>query len=165
MAFVLRKLDRRAGFHPVAWVQDGDVPGDALGNLRTQGNALSVWLVDDKRSNLKRIVAAVAAGRMKLDKLDYALLDSRKVEELGLRMIQEKGESCDADANTLWHQDLQELSGSNLIAFAVMMQAHAEFQRVHRTTVGQWIAASIKNGFIDPSRVDETLKCGLPASM
>ena len=162
MSFVLRKLDRRAAFHPVDWVQSGDVAADALCNLRTQGNALSVWLVDDNRTNLDRIMAAVAAGRMKLDKLDYALIDPQALDELRIRITQERGASCDDDANTLWHQDLHDLSGAKLVELAVLMQTRAEFTRVHRTEVGHLIAASIRDGFIDPSRLDDKLRNDLP---
>jgi len=157
MSFVLRKLDRRAAFHSVDWVRSGDVAGDALCNLRTQGNALSVWLIDDNRTNLERIIAAVAGGRMKLDKLDYALIESGRLETLGIHMTQEKGMSCDDDANALWHQDLHNLSGAKLVELAVTMQAHSEFKRVNKKEVGRLIAASIRGGFIDPSRLDDKL--------
>ena len=162
MSFVLRKLDRRAAFHSVDWVRSGDVAGDALCNLRTQGNALSVWLIDDSRTNLERIIAAVAAGRMKLDKLDYALIGPERLEELGICITQEKGASGDDDANALWHQDLRNLSGTKLVELAVLMQTHSEFKRVHKKEVGRLIAASIQGGFIDPSRLDDRLRKELP---
>ena len=164
MSFVLRKLDRRAAFYPVDWVQRGEVAADALCNLRTQGNALSVWLIDDNCTNLERIIAAVAAGRMKLDKLDYALIDPRTLDQLRIRITQEKGTSCDDDANTLWHQDLQNLSGAQLVELAVLMQTQAEFRRVHKKEVGQLIVASIRDGFIDPSRLDDKLQKDLASA-
>ena len=158
MAFILRKLDRRAAFHPVDWIQQGDVSADALSNLRTTGNALSVWQIDENQTNLQRVVAALAAGRMKLDKIDYALIDRRSLDPLGVRLIKEAGGSCDRDANSLWHQDITELSGSKLLELAFTLQTHAKFKRFHKKAVRNLIAASIEDGFIDSTQLEDKLR-------
>ena len=80
MAFILRKLDQKASFYALDWLEDDDTQADALWSLRTKGNQLSVWLIDDNKSNLKRVIAALAAGRDTLDKIDYALIDRRVLE-------------------------------------------------------------------------------------
>ena len=158
MEFVLRKLDRRAAFHPLDWIQEGDVAADALSNLRTIGNALSVWQIDEKRTNLARVVAALAAGRMKLDKIDYALLDRQTLEPLGIRLVKEAGGSFDRDANTLWHQDMTGLSASKLLELACTLQTRAEFKRIHKKDVRSLIVASIHDGFIDPTQLETKLR-------
>jgi len=50
------------------WLDKGDVPADPIGDLRTNGNRLSVWELVPDRSNLERIVRAIAVGR---DKVSY----------------------------------------------------------------------------------------------
>lgn len=165
MSFVLRKLDRKAAFYPLPTLRRGDVQADAFYDLRTSGNALSVWLVQEDQTNLNRIVAALAAGRDSLAKLDYALIDKQALDSLRIQVVQKKGVSCDDRANDLWHQDLTDLSGTKLIKLAAMIQAQAKAKlvRVSKSRVGDFIAASIKEGFIDPDRVDDRIKKKLPS--
>ena len=164
MSFVLRKLDRKAAFYPLPTLKAGDVQADALSNSRTSGNTLSVWLVQEDQTNLNRIVAALAAKRDYLDKLDYALLDTQALDSLHIQVVKKKGDSYDDQANDLWHQDLTDLSGTKLINLASMIQAQAKAKlvRVPKGDVGDFIAASINEGFIDPDRVDDRIKKKLP---
>lgn len=83
MAFILRKLDRKASFYLPDWLDEDDAQADALSSLRTKDNRLSVWRIDDDRGNLRRVVAALAAGRDFLDKLDYAVIDRQVPERDG----------------------------------------------------------------------------------
>ena len=158
MEFVLRKLDRRAAFHPVDWIQEGDVSADALSDLRTIDNALSVWQIDESTTNLARVIAALASGRMKLDKIDYALIDRRALDPLGICLVNGAGRSFDRDANTLWHQDMTGLSGSKLLELASTLQTHAQFERIHKKDVRNLIVASIDDGFIDPTELGAKLR-------
>lgn len=57
----------------------------ALSSLRTKDNRLSVWRIDEDRGNLHRVVAALAAGRDFLDKLDYAVIDLQALDSLGIQ--------------------------------------------------------------------------------
>ena len=162
MPFVLRKLDRKAAFHPIAGIPTGDVQADALSDLRTIGNALSVWLVDDDRANLDRIVAALGAGRMELAKLDYALMEYGMLDDLHIQATAKHGLSLDAGANSLWHRDLVGLSGQKLLELAVMMEARAKFERVQKSDLSTLIAQSLHSGFIDRGRLKEKLVRALP---
>ena len=53
----------------------GEVPADALTDLRANNNELSVWSVESDHGNLNVVLAAVASHRDRLDKLDYTLID------------------------------------------------------------------------------------------
>lgn len=161
MAFILRKLDRKAAFYRVNWIVDGDVQGDALYDLRTFSNTLSVWLVEEDRANLNRIIAALAAGRQTVDKFDYALVERQKLAQLGIRFVKIDGISCDEKSNTIWHQDLRDLSGKKLVNLAYVIQEYAELERVQKNKVAALIAASLEQGFIDPSRIGERIKTRL----
>lgn len=158
MPFVLRKLDRKAAFYPIDGIPDGDVQADALSDLRTRANALSVWLVDEDRGNLHRIVAALAAGRMQLAKLDYALIDQRALEALDIQVVPKGGLSCDVEANARWHRDILELSGAKLVELAAALQTEAALERVQKSDVRAHIVHSISMGFIDPNGLEETIR-------
>lgn len=58
------------------WLERGDIPADPLGDLPTSQNQLSVWEVAVDRSNVERIVRAVAVGRNNLADMGYVLFNS-----------------------------------------------------------------------------------------
>ena len=162
MAFILRKLDRKAAFYRIDSIKDGDVQADALFDLRTFSNALSVWLIEENLANLNRVVAALAAGRETLDKIDYALIQKQSLDDLGIEVVKAKGVSCDDQANELWHQDLRGLSGAQLVDLAYLIQEQAALERVQRSTVATLIITSVDEGFIDLTRIGEKLRARLP---
>ncbi len=166
MAFIFRKLDRKAAFYRIDSLEDGDVQADALYDLRTSSNALSVWLIEENRANLNRVIAALAAGRETLDKLDYALIQRKSLDDLGIEVVKEKGVSCDDQANESWHLDLRGLSGAKLVDLAYLIQEQAEFERVQRSAVATLIVTSVGEGFIDSTRISthigEKLRSRLP---
>lgn len=159
MAFILRKLDRKASFYPRDWLDDDDVQADALSSLRTKDNRLSVWRIDEDRGNLHRVVAALAAGRDFLDKLDYAVIDLQALDSLGIQAVRADGLSPDDGANQRWHHDLNRLSGRRLVALAVKMRGG--LARKSRSNVRALITESIHSGFIARSRI----KTGLLQSL
>lgn len=161
MPLILRRIDRIAGFQRIAGLETGDVQADAVSDLRTRYNALSVWLVPDDRSNVNRVVAALAAGRMSLTKLDYALINLRVLEDLHFRVVRASGESSDNHANDLWHRDVTGLTGMKLVKLAATLQEQAEFVRVQRSDVRFGIEASIREGFIDPNQLNSGIRKAL----
>src|SRR5882672_947819 len=85
------------------WLETGDVPADPLGDLATSQNRLSVWEVADDRSNVERIVRAVAIGRDKIAAMGYVLFDSELLPAVGIRTEVEGGGTADEAANA-WHR-------------------------------------------------------------
>ena len=155
MALILRKLDSKASFYQPDWLRNGDTQADALSNLRTKGNQLSVWLIDDDRSNLDRVLAALAAGRDRVEKLDYAVVDRRVLDSHGIRAVKADGQSPDGGANQRWHQDLALLSGSQLVALAVSMRGG--LSRKPKSKVRTLIVESIRSGFVAKDSLKSTL--------
>ena len=155
MASILRKLDQKASFYALDWLKDYDTQADALWSLRTKGNQLSVWLIDDNQSNLHRVVAALAAGRDTLDKIDYALIDEQVLDSLNIRSRKMDGLSPDGGANQNWHYDLAELSGKQLVALAVYMRKR--LVREPKSKVKTAILQSIQSGFVSKDALSNTL--------
>ena len=102
----LRKLANRAHFVRPEWLEDDDAPADAFGSFLTRDGALSFWAIDEDESNLGRVIAALAAGRDYIDKLDYALVEKNVFDIAGVGLKKVEGVSPDGGANQLWHQDL-----------------------------------------------------------
>jgi hypothetical protein len=72
MPFILRTIrkDRWYRIEDVPWLEEGDIHADPLADLNTKANELSVWLIEDDRSNLNRVVSALAATRTHISNLD-----------------------------------------------------------------------------------------------
>jgi hypothetical protein len=64
MALFLRKVRQSRWFNEpaAAFLEVGDVPADPFVDLQTKENLLSVWEVEEDRSNVMRVVRAIAVG-------------------------------------------------------------------------------------------------------
>ncbi|OQW33251.1 MAG: hypothetical protein A4E20_13130 [Nitrospira sp. SG-bin2] len=91
--------------------------------------SLSLWRIDDDRSNLNRVTAAIAAARRNLDKLDYALFPIAIIDLLGLSVAQSPGKTPDNVANTTWHWEIIELTASKAALLAKEIYSSAEITR------------------------------------
>src|SRR5215472_10234387 len=81
------------------WLKNGDVPADPLGDLATKNNRLSVWEVAGDRSNVERIVRALAVNRDRVADMGYVLFDSSLLATAGIETAKEKGATQDEGAN------------------------------------------------------------------
>jgi hypothetical protein len=99
------------------WLQKDEIPADPLGDLKTTGNGLSVYLIDDEKSNLGRVVCALAATRDRIQHFDYLLFDWDILLSTGITVKRSEGKTPDCAVNEL-HCDLAELSGQKLLALA-----------------------------------------------
>ena len=86
--------------------------GDALGDLLTQGNALSVFLVDTAEM-VDHAVAGLAAKRTTLSNFDYAVIEEATLAELMLEIQQDDGDTPHALANGL-HYNMVNLTASQV---------------------------------------------------
>jgi hypothetical protein len=128
MARYLRKLSSKARWESATTspLRSGDdVPADLLNDLRTEQNALSVWKVLEDGSNLLDIVAAFATIAERFDKFDYAVFDESQIHGTGLILNQSAGDTGFHTANTLWHADVEQLSGKGLIQLALLLLTSA----------------------------------------
>lgn len=155
MPHILRKIDQK-----INWAKDGEfagyipaneAPADALQDLKTSENRLSVWRIEDDRQNLPQVLAAVASRRDNLQKLDYIILDFRYVHQNGLKMADRPGDTLDAEANSKWHLHLIELSASGLSRLANAMFAYGEIHRAMERELVEHLRRSVANGHIHES--------------
>src|SRR5215813_14154600 len=81
---LLIKLDNKRMWDRPEWLPVGEVPAEAVQDFRVDGNELSLWYVEPDGSNLDRVLAAIAANRQHVDKIDYAVFEDAVVERCGL---------------------------------------------------------------------------------
>jgi hypothetical protein len=127
MSLLLRTVRQNRWYKSEAapWLERGDIPADPLGDLATSQNRLSVWEVQADRSNIERIVRAVAIGRQSLADMGYVLFDSDVLTTAEITAEEERGTTLDDEANG-WHRDLTELSGKKLVALTKAILENGE---------------------------------------
>jgi hypothetical protein len=158
--FVLRRITRARWYKKAAapFLAKADVPADPFGDLRTASNKLSVWWVDEDKSNLRRIAAAVAATRHKPDKFDYLLFDSGILGSVDITVEQTHGKTQDHQVNRC-HRDLVELSGRKLFELvrAIMTSDH-ETGRFPERDIKTWVEEAVGSGRLDFEKLPKSFQ-------
>lgn len=126
-----------------SWLEKGDVPADPLGDLATKENRLSVWEVALDRSNLERIVRALAVNRDKIADMGYVLFDSGLLAAAGIDALVEDGATADAEANS-WHRDLINLSGNKLVRLTRLILENGESGTVLKKRLEQLVEEGVQ---------------------
>ena len=159
MPFILRKI-RKARWYTegISWLEEGEIHADPLADLYTKDNELSIWLVEDDRSNIDQIVTALAANRTHISNLDYALLDLRLLSSLNIKIKYTIGGTPDENTNALWHRDLVELSALKVVELAKMILAEAERKRIPEREVRRLMTGAVASGRIERTKLKESLR-------
>jgi hypothetical protein len=125
---------------------------DALGDLGTIGNTLSVWLIDDDEGNLNLVVSACAATRDCLANFDFALLSLDLIGAEGFVLRTIPGETPAPDANG-YHRDLVELSAQDVSQLAELIFTKAETRRIPEKMIGHLLQTAMANGRLEADKV------------
>jgi len=151
---VLRKIRKSKWYrHPgVTWLATGDLQADALGDLQTNSNKLSAYLIEDDNSNLDQVVTALAANGDFISNLDYALLDIQALSELGIKTKHTQGETLDTEVNA-WHLDLIELSAQKIMGLADAILKEADRQRFQKKRLVRLVATAVASECVDRMRL------------
>src|SRR5436190_23422883 len=98
MALCLRKLDRKRDWDDPRsdeqWLAVNDLRADALRDLETEGDKLSIYRVSEQVS-VQRILAALGANRDYFTKMDYILFDFAVVGDLAIAYEEVRGDTLD----------------------------------------------------------------------
>jgi len=163
MPFALRKLEYKILWNQPPtpeeekWLGVGELRADALVDIATEDNSLSLYIFDDQSAvTLDRILGAVGATRNVVAKLDFAVFDVTLVEGIEITKVARPGKTPDAAVNAV-HLDLMHLTATKLAALGNEIQRHAKIDRRQPKDMGRLINKHIKAGYIDSSIVDPTL--------
>jgi hypothetical protein len=115
VCFALRKVRKSRWLLSEAepWLAEGGVQADALRDMETDANRLSVWMIHDDESNLDQVLAALAANCDYVTNIDYVLFPLSYLDDLGIARTRKLGSTLDRTTNE-WHVDLGCLSASQL---------------------------------------------------
>lgn len=160
MPFVLRRINRARWYKTPAapFLAKADVPADPFGDLRTTSNKLSVWWLDEDRSNLRRIATAVAATCHKPDKFDCLLFDSGILGSVDIRVEQTGGATQDHQVNRC-HRDLVELSGRKLFMLVkAIMTSDYKTGRFPGRDIKTWVEEAVGSGRLDLHKLPKSFQ-------
>ena len=132
MPFYLRIINKNRWYrgNPPSWLPENEIPAQSLADVAPKPEeSLSLWRIEDDRSNLNRVIAAIASARRHLDTLDYALFPIAIIDQLGLTVAQSPGKTPDNVANTTWHWEIIELTASKATLLAKELYSSAEITR------------------------------------
>ncbi len=155
MAFYLRKVSYQRWILPDApWLAKGDIPADPFYDLRTDGNALSIYRVDSDKGNVERIVVAMAATSKYTHKpVDYLLFDDSLPLALGIQVVKSNGKTRDDTVNSNWHYDLVELTANTLQRLLQSLWNSCELDRKYKKELLPLIKKAVQTGQIPKERL------------
>ena len=138
----------------MGWLSQGDIQSDALGDLQTKGNTLSVYRVENDEET-EQVVVALAANRDSLANLDYAVLDHAQLIETRLSICQQDRETPDLQVNKL-HYDITNLTVVKLAQLAQVISSSSHV-RVPRKQLKEALKRAVNAGKLDTVRVKSSL--------
>lgn len=164
MSFYLRIINKNRWYrsNQPTWLPQNEIPAQPLADVvpKPEEN-LSLWLIENDKSNLNRVAAAVASTREKLDKLDYALFPIEIIDQLGLTAAKSPGKTLDDDANSDWHWDLIQLTANKATLLAKELYARAEITRLWPDEVQQLIREEIRLNHLIKAKLKAKLQADL----
>ena len=158
MVVAIRKINKKVLWDPTPApnekLPDGELRADALAELKTTENKLSVFIVDGIAPE-RLLTALGCAGRDNVGAVDYIEFDYDVINALGLQILDAPGETPDTAVN-LCHRDLAQLTASKLAEFANRLFRDGVKKRLVDKEVGKLVNIGIKNGNIDSAQIKET---------
>lgn len=136
------------------WMSPSEIQSDALGDLQTKDNKLSVYRIENEEE-AERVVIALAANRDNLANLDYAVFEDTILESTDIAIRQQTGETPDEEVNRL-HYDLIGLTVGRLAQLAEVL-SKGQHDRVPRKQIAAGLRRSVVAGMLDRSRLSPQL--------
>lgn len=138
----------------VPWLGPDDLQADAIDDLKTKGNCLSVYFIEQgDNESLERLVTALAANRKGIEAFDYALFPDSAVSELAIKVTSEEGDTPDSLVNS-WHRNFVQLSAQKLFDLANVIRLTSTKQRV----LGKRIRAMLIDGLVAKQIAPDKIK-------
>ena len=151
---------RRGRWERPKWLQSSqeEVQADALQDLATENNILSVYLAESQQ-DIDHIVIALAATRDNPQNVDFAVFSDAGFQEAEIEVIEAAGETADSRVNEL-HRDLGKLTAQQLLTLAGIV-AHSTISRRSRGSIRRGIQDFLATGLLNSGAVNPKLLTNL----
>ena len=170
MTSFLRKISR-SKWYEQSWLNKNEAPADTLSDIKTEGNVLCFWEIENNQGNLARVIAALTANYDKLSHFDYALIDSQRLQNVGVQLEKTRGDTLDEGANIQWHYEIRNMPANKLamVANAILIDNFSKDNyavnnndkmppRMFKNRIGCLLVGAIKAGNIELNLLKDKLK-------
>jgi hypothetical protein len=141
----------------ISRLSDGEIQADAFGDLSTSNNTLSVWYVEDDKSNLNEVITSLASNRDTISNLDYVLFNIDLVSSIGINIEKNSGATPFETANH-WHRDLTMLTASKLFKLVdIICNQNSYIGRVQDKEILSLIGDAVNGGVIEKVKLKEKI--------
>lgn len=149
----LRKIRKARWFNSgLVWIGEGDMPGDALSDLSTTDNQLSVWWIDEEKKVLDQVLAALALNCNYISNIDYVLIRDDHIE--AIKKLQTPGDTPDNFVNEL-HYSLYEITANKILSIAKAINT-SEIKRANENYIKSILQVAITKKEIDRTKIKLT---------
>jgi hypothetical protein len=147
----LLRTIRKSRYYQQPWLDAGVMHADPLVDFNTRDNCLSLWVIEAEERNLDRVLAAIAGTREAAQNIDYALLASHALEEIGIGLESVAGVTPDSEANAAWHRNTTALTANQVVKLAQAVFARPEArQRRSDREIKLLLISGVKNNQLSP---------------
>jgi len=140
-----------------AWLAPDSVPADVAQDFRVKGGKLSVWHIEDDRSNLDQVVTALAANQSGLDPIDYGLFRQGLIADCGIQVVPTLGDTPMPNANG-WHRDMVNLTVDSLSTVCKAIFDTIETDRREEDEVSELISGAVQLQEISSQALNRGIK-------
>ena len=131
------------------WLSPDDLRADALRDLATDNNSLSIFEIGPQIS-VDRILAALGSNGAYIPVVDFVVFDLAILGELGISHERVNGATQDAAVNGQ-HLNLVQLTAKTLAEFGARIRVAGTVERYAKKHVVRLINQSVAQGFLDPN--------------
>ena len=152
--FLIRKIRKTRWYNSneVPWLQLDDLQADVFDDLQTVSNELSVYMVDENKSAINRIIAAISANSQHISVIDITVFDQQILDDLTIKYKKTPGELPDEWVNE-YHLSLYELSAKQLLQLALFMKSTGSRVRTVCKDIESLVAESVNMKYIDKRKI------------
>lgn len=141
-------------------MRQDEVQADALLDLRTSANELSVWRVGDEADCLSRATVALALQRQSLQEYDFGLFTEDAVRALDIELCNTEGNTADPEFNNR-HVDLVKLTARKVADLAALIRREQNIKRHTFATIKADTKKLIEDGHINIDRLNPEIRKSL----
>ena len=145
---------RWARYPTIPWLSPGEIKADALRDLQTRQDALSIYRADDE-ADANKICVAIAATRENLGHVDYAVFDGTELLSIGIEPAQTAGETPDPEVNRL-HCDLTTLTVEKVGRLTQIIAAGAH-NRISKKSIETSLRSALRSNSLDRNGINSRL--------
>ena len=117
---------------------------------------MSVYEIDDEKSNLQDVIASLAAKRDDVQRLDYVLVEESLLTGEGIQFQKTDGDTPHKEVNEKYHLNVIELSGNKISVLGNKI-LNSKIESINRKKIKTIIAEFLGDGTFSEDDLKQSL--------